>query len=200
MKRDDVKVIGLTGGIGSGKTTVSHIFEALDVPVYYSDIRAKYLMEHDEELKNTLINKFGEQAYLKSGELNRKYISQVIFENDTLLEWINSKVHPCVGRDFENWKSKQKHPFVIKETALLIETLNHQKTDKIIVVTASKEIRLSRIKIRDGFSESEILARMNKQINDEERLKHADYVIHNDGTQSILSQTLAIYKELKMID
>jgi dephospho-CoA kinase len=194
-----MKVIGLTGGIGSGKTTVSHIFEALDVPVYFSDTRAKYLMEYDAELKNALIKKLGEKSYLNNGELNRKHISRLIFENDQLLAWINSVVHPRVGADFEAWKLKQTSPFVIKETALLIETLNQQKVDKIIVVIASKEIRLSRIKARDGLSESEILARMQKQLTDEERIKYADYIINNDGHQSILSQTLAIHKKLKLL-
>lgn len=192
----DVKVIGLTGGIGSGKTTVSQIFEFLGVPVYNSDLRAKFLMEQYPEIKNALINQFGDKIFLPDGSLNRKYLSLEIFNDQKKLNWINALVHPVVGKDFDSWKSIQKSPFVIKESALLVETLKQQAVDKIIVVMASKNLRLSRVKQRDQLSESSILKRMENQIDDESRKAYADFIIINEGQQSIIRQTLKIFKEL----
>jgi len=192
----EVKVIGLTGGIGSGKTTVSLLFELLEVPVYNSDLRAKILMEQNPEIKNALINQFGDKIYLEDGSLNRKYLSIEIFNDQKKLTWVNSLVHPAVGKDFESWKLKQATNYVIKESALLIETLKHQTLDKIIVVIASKKIRLSRIKQRDHLTESSILKRMANQMDDEKRKQYADFIILNEGNLSIILQTLQIFQDL----
>lgn len=196
----DMKVIGLTGGIGSGKTVVSKIFEILDIPIYNSDYRAKFLMENNLQIKKSLVQYFGELVYLKDDSLDRKYLSNAIFDDVAALHMINSIVHPYVAEDFELWKSKQSGEFIIKESALLIETLKQQAVDKIIVVKASKTLRLLRVKTRDQLSESDILKRMENQLDDEQRILYADYLIDNEGNKSIVQQTITIYKMLKALD
>ena len=194
-----MNVIGLTGGIGSGKSTVATIFKLLDVPVYNSDDRAKLLMEQNPEIKNALIQHFGEDVYFEGGSLNRKHLAEIIFENEDALQWINALVHPIVAMDFDIWKTKQIHSFVIKETALLIETLRLQIVDKIIVVKASKALRLSRVERRDQLSESDVLKRMENQIEDEQRIMLADYIIENNGDKSLIRQTLEIFNKIKLM-
>jgi dephospho-CoA kinase len=196
MSMANVKVVGLTGGIGSGKTSVSQIFELLGVPVYNSDLRAKILMEQNPEIKEALLNQFGDNIYLQDGSLNRKYLSIEIFNDKKRLNWVNALVHPAVGKDFDSWKSKQNSNYVIKESALLIETLKHKAVDKIIVVIASKKTRLSRVKQRDHLTESSILKRMENQIDDATRQEHADFVILNEGNHSIIHQTLKVFQDL----
>ncbi len=195
----DLKVIGLTGGIGSGKTTVATIFELLGVPVYNSDFRAKILMEQNPEIKKSLTNHFGADVYKTDGRLNRTYLSEILFNNKEELNWVNSIVHPIVAIDFNSWKSSQVHPFVIKESALLIETLGRQSVDKIIVVIASKDLRISRVKSRDQLTEAGILKRMENQLDDDHLKKQSDFIILNQGAQSVIRQTLKIYKALTLL-
>jgi dephospho-CoA kinase len=194
-----MKVIGLTGGIGSGKSTVAQLFELLGVPVYNSDKRAKLIMETNPAIHNALVNRFGNNIYGPDGGLNRKLLSEIIFNHPNELIWVNSIVHPAVGADFDQWKSMQNASFVIKETALLIETLDRQPVDKIIVVTAPKHLRIARVTKRDQLSESAILKRMENQLDEKTQLKHADFSIDNDGRKSLLMQTLNVYKKLQQI-
>ncbi len=194
-----MKVIGLTGGIGSGKSTVAHIFEQLDIPVYNSDARAKLLMEESQEIKNELQKEFGDQIYNPDGLLDRKNLASIIFKHQDALDFVNKLVHPKVAIDFLEWKSVQKTTFVIKETALLIETMKPGEIDKIIVVLASKPIRLHRIKSRDGLNEAEILNRMDKQLDDQQRILFADYIIYNEQNKSLIQQTLEIFFQLKKL-
>jgi len=190
--------VGITGGIGSGKTTVCKIFEKFGIPVYYSDDRAKSLMITSKEIVDGVKNIFGEASYLKSGELNRKHISKQAFSTPEKLKALNDLVHPAVAYDSLEWHNSQKDvAYTLKEAALIVETGGHKFLDKLIVVSAPQNIRIQRVMDRDDVSKDAVLARMNKQLPEEEKLKHADFIIKNDGSQSLLLQIWKIHFELK---
>lgn len=191
-----MKLIGLTGGIGSGKTTVAKIFETLDVPVYNSDLRARWIMENNHEIINQIKNHFGPLSYTSENRLNRTYLANQVFNNPAETHWINQIVHPAVGSDFNNWCKQQHEPFIIKESALLIEVLNNQAVDKIILVVSNEQLRIERLQKRDHSTREEIHKRMGAQLNDAQRSVYADYTIYNQGNQSIIRQTLNIYLDL----
>lgn len=191
--------IGLTGGIGSGKTTVASIFNSFGIPIYNSDVRAKYIMNNDSELINSIKQLLGEKSYLNN-ELNRSYISKQVFTTPHLLQKLNELVHPRVANDFKIWCSEHKtNDFVIKEAAILIESEAYKTLDKIIVVNAPEEIRLNRVMQRDNVDLIAIKNRINNQINQEERNKYADYIINNDGKTSLILQVKEIKKKLEQI-
>ena len=187
--------VGLTGGIGSGKTTVSEIFYSLGIPVYNSDERAKYLMENDTSLRKDIIEYFGEESYRSEG-LNRLYLSKEVFLDKSKLQKLNSLVHPVVGRDFAIWCKNQSAPFVLKEAAILIESGAYIGLDKIIIITASENIRMDRVMDRDNVKASEVRDRINNQMDDSERLKYADFIIDNDGKQMLISQVKEVFQAL----
>jgi dephospho-CoA kinase len=190
--------IGITGGIGSGKTTAARIFEALGIPVYYADDRAKWLMVNDEQLKARIIDLFGPEAYDSSGALNRAHIAQKAFSDAGLLEQLNAAVHPAVGADAERWHKEQSGvPYTLKEAALLYESGSYKALDAVIVVSAPDEVRLRRVMQRDGVEEEAVRARMRKQMPEEEKARRADYLIQNDGQQSIIQQIHAIHQQLQ---
>ena len=175
--------VGITGGIGSGKSTVCKIFEELGVPVYYADDRAKYLMQHEHYLIDLIKMNFGEEVY-ENGKLNRALLAEKVFNNKAKLELLNSLVHPAVFRDTERWVEEQKAKGVkygIKEAALLIETGSYKTLDKLIVVTAPLEVRVNRVSQRDNSSPEAVLARVRHQLPEEDKLKLADFVIENNG-------------------
>lgn len=187
---------GITGGIGSGKTTVCKVFETLGVPIYYADDRAKYLMHHNAELKAALIARFGEAIY-KDGQLDRPYLAQQVFNNPKALQDLNSLVHPAVARDSEQWQQQQSSaPYTLKEAALLYEAGSYKQLDKIIVVTAPIEIRIQRVMDRDGVSRQQVINRIKNQMPEEEKVSLADFVIHNDGKQSLIDQIMSIHQQL----
>lgn len=171
-------IIGLTGGIGSGKSTVGSMFKELGVPVYNSDERAKQLMNTSKEIRKQLLELFGEDAYLNEG-LNRPFIAEKVFKDSTLLTKLNNIVHPAVRKDFSSWAESHEAPYVIQETALLFENKTQEFYDKTILVTAPKEVRIQRVLARDNTTREQILARMENQLNDFEKLKLADYTIEN---------------------
>jgi dephospho-CoA kinase len=190
--------VGITGGIGSGKSTVCRIFETLGIPVYYADDRAKWLMTHDPELVKGIKALIGEDAYLPDGSLDRAKIASVIFNDKEKLAAMNALVHPAVWQDGENWhNSHSEVPYTLKEAALLFETGGYQLMDKMITVYAPKALRLERVMQRDGSKEEEVLARMDKQMPDERKMELADFVIHNDGQQSLIRQVLDIHRQLR---
>ncbi|MEO7174925.1 MAG: dephospho-CoA kinase [Saprospiraceae bacterium] len=192
--------VGITGGIGSGKTTVCHLFELLGVPIYNADERAKYLMIENDMLKNQIVGAFGDSAYDGEGQLNRSYISGLVFNDKSKLELLKSFVHPAVALDFEDWATAHKHEkYVIKEAALLIEAKSYLQLDKLILVTAPEEIRLLRVTQRDGLTSESIKTRMRNQLTEEEKLRYADYVINNDSQHLLIPQVLAIHDELRSI-
>lgn len=188
-------VIGLTGGIGSGKTTVSGLFEDLGVPVYNSDEEAKRLMQSSEKLKRAIIELLGKKSY-KKDTLNRSYIAQLVFNDKELLAALNALVHPAVKKDFKKWLRKKNVPYVIQEAAILFENGSYKEYDKLILVKAPKRIRLKRLKARDGSSEEDILARMKNQWSDTRKAKLSDFVIENIDLDKTKSRVRRIHRQL----
>lgn len=188
-------IVGITGGIGSGKSTVAHIFSLLGVPVYNSDIRSKELLNKDPELKSRLIEQFGEEIYTTTG-IDRKRFAALIFNDKKLLETSNSIIHPLVKSDFEDWVASQSFPYVIKESAILFETGIYKQLDKIMLVTAPEKLRIKRVVDRDQTPEKVVLERIKNQWVDVKKIPLADFVIYNDETQMLLPQILKVHQSL----
>jgi len=186
--------IGLTGGIGSGKTTVAKVFEVLGIPVYYADEAAKRLMNEDENLKEKLQQQFGKQTYIDE-KLNRSYLSSIVFNDPEKLVILNSIVHPATIEDAARWMKKQKAPYVIKEAALIFESGSQKDLDKVIGVYAPTPLRILRVIKRDAIGKEEILARMDKQLDEEMKMRLCDYVIKNDEREMVLPQVLELHKK-----
>ena len=192
--------IGVTGGIGSGKTTVCKVFELLGVPVFYADDVAKSIMQTDPVLKTALLHAFGENSYTKDGMLNRAYISSIVFNDKLELEKLNSLVHPAVLRAFDNWVLEQhESPYVIKEAALLYESGGFKMCNKSILVIAPTLIKMNRVKLRDGVSEEDIQLRMNRQFSDEIKIKYADHILNNDEKQLLIPQIIQLHQQFLLI-
>ena len=193
--------VGLTGGIGSGKSTVSKILISKGFSVYNSDDRAKWLMNNNDNLKSNIISIFGNKAYLK-GSLNRKYLSTKAFNDSSKLKALNNLVHPLVAIDFKNWLLHQKSKnFVFKEAAILIESGAHKEMDKIIVVSCPENIRLERVLKRDVNSPELVKKRIRNQISETEKINHADFVIKNNGSESdLVLEVEFVISELKKLD
>ena len=189
--------IGITGGIGSGKTTACKVFEVLGIPVFYADTVAKELMHTDILLKKELISAFGPNSYFPNGELNRKYISGIVFKDETQLQILNKLVHPAVFRAFDQWVLNQRNaPYVLKEAALLFESGSSQMFDYNILVKSPEAIKIQRIIQRDHITESEVRLRMNKQLPDEEKEKLADFILYNNEEQLLVTQILTLHEKL----
>lgn len=187
--------IGLTGGIGSGKSLVARIFEVLGVPVYYADAAAKDIMNRDKALKAEIIEHFGAAAYA-DGILDRKYLASRVFGNKEQLTLLNSIVHPATIRDAEKWMRQQKSPYTVKEAALIFESGSQEHLDYIIGVYAPKPLRILRTMQRDGISRDEVLKRMSNQINEEIKMRLCDFVVTNDEQKALLPQVLALHRQL----
>jgi dephospho-CoA kinase len=193
MKNNVLKV-GITGGIGAGKTIVSRIFSLLGVPLYNADERAKYILHHDQEVKQQLILQFGDQAY-RDGKVNTAFLAREVFNDDDKLAKLNGFVHPRVKLDFEEWMKKQHAPYILKEAALLYEAGSYKDLDKIITVFSPVELRIKRILARDpSRTEDSIRSIMQKQMPDEEKVRKADYVIYNDDTQLLIPQVIKLHQ------
>lgn len=190
------KKIGITGGIGSGKSIVSRILQLMGYPVYSSDQRAKEIMHENQALIRSLKELFGEEAYLDS-ELNRPYIAAQIFQDDSKRTAMNQLVHPAVREDFQQWASRQKSPILFQESALLFETGNYKSFDAVILVSAPEEIRMKRIKERDHLTDEQVQSRFNAQMPEEEKMKLTNLVIQNDGNHLLVPQILEVIKKLK---
>ncbi|WP_019669472.1 dephospho-CoA kinase [Eudoraea adriatica] len=194
-----MKIIGLTGGIGSGKTTVAKLFEELGVPVYNSDLKAKKLMQNSKKLRTAVIDLLGKESYVLQ-KLNKKYIADKIFDDKELLQKLNAIVHPAVRQDFIKWAKRKSAPYVIQEAAILFENNSYKTFDKIILVKAPKEVRVQRVLTRDAISEKEILTRMENQWDDSKKIPLADYVIENTDLEKTKIQVEKIHHELtKMV-
>ncbi|MFV0170778.1 dephospho-CoA kinase [Empedobacter falsenii] len=180
MKNNHPFVVGITGGIGSGKSTAAKFFEELGIPVYNSDTRAKLIQNENSEVKAKIIAAFGEEAYDENG-LNKAYLSKQVFQDNEKLKVLNSIVHPAVFKDFEAWKIAQKADIIMKEAAILIESGSYKDCDLVISVMVDKEKRIARTMERDGLTREDILARINHQISDEERIAKSDFIIDNNG-------------------
>lgn len=185
--------IGITGGIGSGKTTVCRLFELQGIPVFYADTQAKEIMNTDELLISGIKQAFGDEVY-KDGLLNRSKLAALVFNNNIELQKLNSLVHPAVFRAFDTWINQQKSLYVIKEAAVLFESGSYKDCDFTILVTSPKSLKISRVIKRDAVTEADVLKRMDKQLSDEEKEKLADFVIANDEKQLLIPQVLELHK------
>ena len=190
-----MKKIGITGNIGSGKSTTAKIFALLGVPVYDADSRAKAVMVDNQQLVSAIKKLIGTEAYFSDGKLNRAFISSKVFQNESLLAGLNALVHPAVFADFDSWCAKQNAPYVLKEAALLIESGYNKNLDQIIVVAANEELRLARCLERDHAKEEDVLARMRNQMPQEEKLLLADYIIQNNN-DLLIPQVMKIHQLL----
>ncbi len=188
--------VGITGGIGSGKTTVCHLFELYDIPVFYADERAKLLMHTDPILIDGIKEAFGKSVYLGDGHLDRKKLAAIVFNDAKQLEKLNSLVHPAVFRDFDSWLLKQSSPYVLKEAAILFESGSDQDCDFTIVVTSPPDIRIRRVISRDKVSGEEVKKRMDKQMSDEKKIELADFIIRNDERELLIPQVANLHHKL----
>lgn len=187
--------IGITGGIGSGKTTVCRLFELLGVSVYYADIRAKMLMQIDEELMEGIRAAFGRDVY-DGHILNRSLLGSIVFNDAEQLQRLNGLVHPAVFRDFDKWSTEQKGLYVLKEAAILFESGSAKDCAYTILVKSPLDLRVSRIMKRDGLSKEDIMKRIDKQMSDEKKEKLASFIIVNDETRLVIPQVLALHQQL----
>jgi dephospho-CoA kinase len=188
--------IGLTGGIGSGKTTVAKVLEVLGIPVYYADEAAKDLMYKNELLKQQLIFHFGEQTYFEDGQLNRKHLSSIVFADKEKLELLNSLVHPVTIADAKEWFRKQTAPYIIKEAALLFESGTAEGLDYIIGITAPATLRIKRVMDRDHVTADEVKRRIINQLDEGIKMKLCDFVLQNNEQQLLLPQVIQLHEEL----
>jgi len=187
--------IGITGGIGSGKTLVCKIFQSLGTPIYDADSRAKVLMTTDGILVEQIKKEFGTLSYNEDGSLNRKYLGQIVFDQKLKLERLNQLVHPSVAKDYEGWVSTHQHaPYLIKEAALLFESGSYKGLDKIVVVSAPEKIRMKRVLQRDTHrTEKDVENIFVNQLSDDKKLQRADFIIINDDTRLIIPQVLELH-------
>jgi dephospho-CoA kinase len=190
-----MKKIGITGGIGSGKTYVASVFQSLGIPIFNADIQAKKIMISSRKLTKLLKEEFGNDIY-KDSDLNKEKLASIIFSNSDKLQKLNSLVHPIVKEEFNNWCKKQISPYVIKEAAILFESNSHVGLDAVICVSAPLELRIERLLKRDNYSEMEINQRIENQIRQEDKEKQSDYIIVNDERNLLLPQIIEIHEKL----
>lgn len=192
--------IGITGGIGSGKTTVCQIFATLGIPIYYADTRAKELMISNSDVIHQVKKLFGETAYDETGQLNRKLIAEKVFNDKKLLQELNTIVHPAVFQDTLQWyQTHHDKAYTLYEAAILFESGSYKLLDKIITVFAPLEDRVERTMKRDHISREEVLERVDKQMPEEEKMNRADYIIYNDHSQPLIEQVLTIHEHIMVI-
>jgi dephospho-CoA kinase len=187
--------VGLTGGIGSGKTTVAKIFELLGIPVYYADDAAKRIMNEDDELKAAIQKQFGKEVY-SNGELNRAFLSAKVFADPFQLEILNSLVHPATIRDAAKWMAQQKTSYTIKEAALIFESGSAEYLDYVIGVYAPAQLRIKRTIERNHLSYDEVIQRINNQLDENMKMKLCDFVVYNDEEHLLIPQVLELHQKL----
>jgi dephospho-CoA kinase len=186
--------IGVTGGIGSGKSVVCRLFSCLGIPVYNADDRARWLTNYDPEVKEKVIALLGTESYTDGGLYNRPFVASVVFKNGELLKKLNAIIHPVVFKDTENWVAENADsPYLIKEAAIMNKAGSGNSLDYVVVVQAQVELRIQRILHRDNRSEEEIRAIIEQQVSDEQRSKIADFTIHNNETSALIPQVLELH-------
>ena len=191
-----MKKIGLTGGIGSGKTSIAQILAAMSYPVYYSDQRAKFLSDENPAIRNGLFDLFGDEAYI-DGTLNRVFVSERIFSNPDLRLKVNEIIHPIVRKDFDDWAAQQTSSLIFNEAAILFETGAYQQFDAVLLVCAPEAVRIQRVMLRDHCSKASVEERIQSQWTDAQKRSLTKYCVENDGRQPILIQLEKILKELE---
>jgi len=187
--------VGITGGIGSGKSVVCRVFTTLGIPVLYADDTARYLMENDATLIYSIKLLFGDDIY-NNGKLDREQASSIVFTHPEKLQQLNSLVHPATVAYSQQWIKNQNSPYIIKEAAIFFESGTYKDMDVMVGVYAPVELRIGRIEQRSHLTREQITARMSQQMDEDEKMKRCDYVIKNDEVQGILPQVLALHKEL----
>lgn len=190
--------VGITGGIGSGKTTVCKIFEALGAPVYYADVEAKKILSSDPSVKRQVKALLGPQSYYVNGKANRKFIASEAFNDKSLLVRLNAIVHPAVAVHSSRWfeSIKGEFPYAVKEAALLIESGSYKELNTLIVVTAPEMVKIERVMLRDKISEAQVRSRMENQLSDAQKTTLADFIIENDDNHSLILQAWKIHHQL----
>lgn len=192
-----IKRVGLTGGIGSGKSTCAFIFEQLGIPVYYSDLRAKQLINTDPKIKTQLIEAFGLECYLEDGTLNRIHLRKLVFGDQVNTATMNKIVHPAVRRDFIDWSMRhQSSKYVLQESALLFETGSYRLFDLNILVDAPESLRIKRVMDRDSISEQDVRNRVDKQLPSTKKRQLANYIIDNDGNRGLMKQVIETHLKI----
>jgi dephospho-CoA kinase len=186
--------VGITGGIGTGKTTVCKIFELLNIPIFYADDSAKLLMITNPTLIKGIKETFGDDAYLPTGALNRRYIADLVFNNSKNIEKLNNLVHPQVFKAFDDWSIKQQSPYVLKEAALLFESKSYKKNDLNVLVSSPIDLRINRLIKRDGTTKEKIQERMNNQLAENEKEKLTNYKINNNEHDFLIPQVLKMHQ------
>ncbi len=187
--------VGITGGIGSGKTVVCQIFSTLGIPIYDADSETKQLYFTDQQLKTQLIDAFGAEFYLSSNELNKSFV-RALLNNQNSRELLNNIVHPAVFKHFENWVQMQNSPYVIKEAAILFESGANKTVDLVLGVIANPDIRIERVMQRDKLDRDTVQKIMELQLSNDDLISKCNFIITNDGNQSIIEQVLKIHSEL----
>ena len=191
--------VGITGGIGSGKSTVCRVFELLDVPVFYADVEARKLQDENSDVRAAMISLLGKEVYSVDG-LNRKLVAEKVFSDKNLLVQLNKIIHPATINAFLKWKENYAdNPYLLKEAAILFESASNIGLGKIIVVTAPEELRINRIMKRDTISREQIIARITNQLSEEEKIARADFVIENDEKQAIIPQVMKVHEQLLIL-
>jgi len=190
-----MKTIGITGGIGSGKSTVAKVFVSMGYPVYNSDVMAKQLINSDSILIGNIKSHFGQDIYL-GGKLDRKKMAGIVFNDHEKLKILNSLVHPAVGRDFESWKKEQSTSIVLKEAAIIFETGINKSLDATILVTTPESTRIKRVMKRDNTTKEQVIERMNNQWSDDKKAELAEYIIDNSGDKMVIPQVQKIISDL----
>ena len=189
--------VGITGGIGSGKSIITNVFRNLGVPVYNSDNVAKKIINTDLNLKKQLINNFGESIYLPNGKINRSLLSKIIFSDRKALEKVNSLVHPAVKQHFIKWmEMKHEYSYILKEAAILFESGTYKNLDAVVTVYSPVNLRISRVVKRNGISREQVISKINNQLSDEEKMKRSDYIIYNDDRLLVVPQVLKLHETL----
>lgn len=189
--------IGITGGIGSGKTTVCKVFELLGVPVYYADIEAKQILNSNLEVKKNIITTFGNSVLNDEDKIDKKKLASLVFNNKENLAKLNSIVHPAVREHFENWLQQHStQKYILKEAAILFESGSYKLVDKVIAVVAPLELKISRTMQRDKVTKAEVEQRISNQLNDDEKILRSQFVIHNDEQQLLIPQILSIHAQI----
>jgi dephospho-CoA kinase len=192
----DLITVGLTGGIGSGKSTVARVFELLGVPIFYADLEAK-LIYNDPEVEKILVDKIGSDVYIK-GTINKNRLRSFLFESEENRTFINNLIHPRVALRYKDWKNQQSHPYIVREAAILIESGSYKDCDQIILIAAPEKVRISRVMKRDGLTEEEVIKRIRAQWTDEERSTYATQVWTNDNRSSLLEKILLFDNAIKV--
>ena len=188
--------LAVTGGIGAGKSIVCQVFQKIGIPVFHADVVAKELTNNNAELRHQLIELFGQDIYQENGDIHRKRLAEIIFNDNFALQKVNEIIHPAVFNSFVQWAMEQNSPYVIQEAAIIFENGHTERFDKIITVTAPTELKIERCMRRDRINRELVLERMKNQLPDEYKIKHSDFVVVNDGMDMILPQILNIHNSL----